>query len=143
MPVNDFSVGRDITLDIITPQGPARFKLRKTFAAKQDTNDIREKGLDGIVRHLILPDGWSGTFEFARQDAEVDRFFSRLENDYFAGLNIPAMTITETISEPTGARSQFRYEGVMLKLDDAGEWKGDSTVPQRISWVASRRRQVA
>jgi len=43
----------------------------------------------------------------------------------------------------SGAVSQFRFEGVVLKLDDAGNWKGDSTVKQKLSFMASRRIKVA
>lgn len=143
MPNNGFSVGRDQSLDIIGPQGPIRLSLLTSFKAKQDINEQKIKGLDGITRHVRFPDGWSGTFMVERQGSEIDDYFAQIEANYYAGQNEQSCTITETITEVSGAVSQYRYVGVLLKLDDSGEWKGDSTVKMTISFVASRRMKVA
>ena len=143
MPVNQFSIGRDITLDIVASDGPKRFGLITGWSAKQETTDIRVKGLDGNVRHMYLPDGWSGSLEFERQDAELEKFFASLEDAYYQGENLGTMTLTETISEPNGTVSQYRYEGCQMKLDDAGDWKGDASIKQRVSWMAARRKRIS
>ena len=143
MPVNNFSVGRDLSIDIITKEGPLRLNLLTSFKAKQDITDGKVKGIDGITRHVRFPDGWSGSFMLERQDHSVDDYFSQLEANYYAGLNEQPATITETIAEPNGAVSQYRYMGVLLKLDDAGTWEGDKTVKQSLSFVASRRQKIS
>jgi hypothetical protein len=53
------------------------------------------------------------------------------------------VTITETIAEVSGAITQYRYLGALLKLDDAGDYAGDATVKQKVSFVCSRRVKVA
>lgn len=143
MPVNGYSVGRDIALDMIGPNGPVTFNKITSFKAKQDTSDVRVKRLDGITDHLIFPDGWSGSFEIERQDSGVDDLFAQLEAGFYAGLNQISYRLTETITEVAGNVSQYRYEGVILKYDDAGDWKGDSSVKQSVSFMASRRIKVA
>lgn|SRR5574340_754645 len=143
MPVNGFSVGRDVSLDIVGPQGPLRFNLVTMFSAKPDITDQKVKGLDGITRHVRFPDGWSGTFSIERQDSTLDDYFAQLEANYYAGLNESSLTITETITEVSGAVTQYRFVGVLLRLDDAGDWEGDKTVKQKLSFVASRRIKVA
>lgn len=100
------------------------------------------KGLDGVSEILTLPDCWEGTFEVERQGPAVDDFFAQMESDYYAGTNIANQTITETITESSGAVSQYRYEGVQLTLKNAGDWKGDDTVKQSIGFRASRRKKV-
>lgn len=142
MPINGFSVGRDVSLDIVGPSGPLRFNLVTKFSSKQDVQDKKIKGIDGITRPVRFFDGWTGSFEIERQDSTVDDYFSQLEANYYAGLNEASVTITETITEVSGSITQYRYLGVLLKLDDAGDWAGDATVKQKLSFVASRRVKV-
>lgn len=143
MPMNNFNTGRDITLNIIGFDGTIKnFALQTDFDAKQMTNKISIKGLDGVVRFLEIPDGWDGGFSFERQDALIDQYFNDLENAYYGGQNVQAATITETIQEVNGGISQYRYTGVMFKLDDAGTWHGDASIKMKISWCASRRFKI-
>src|SRR5260363_305341 len=93
--------------------------------------------------HLRFPDGWSGSFEIERDSDALDRHFARAEDDYYLGVNESPCTITETIIEPNDAISQYRYEGVLLKLEDAGEWEDTKSVKQKLSFVASRRKKVS
>ncbi len=143
MPLNGFSVGRDVSLDIIGPSGPLRFNLITGFNSKPDITDQKIKGLDGITRHVRFPDGWSGGFDVARADSTIDDYFAQIEANYYAGLNELPVTITETITEVSGAVTQYRYLQVLLKLDDAGQWQGDQTVKQKVSFVAARRVKVS
>lgn len=143
MPLNGFNVGRDVSLDIVSPTGPLEFGLITKFTSKQDITDKKIKGLDGITRHVRFPDGWSGTFDIERQDSTLDDYFAGLEDDYYAGLNEQSCTLTETIEEVNGSVSQYRYEGVLLKFDDAGDKSGDNTISQKLSFVAARRKKVS
>jgi len=143
MPVNNYSVGRDIVLDVVTSTGPIRINRITSFTSKPMYEERKISGLDGVTDNLILPSCWEGSMDVERQDAELDSYFAQLENDYYAGSNITNQTITETISEPDGSVSQYRYEQVVLKLDTAGEWRGDDSVKQSISFMASRRKRVS
>lgn len=143
MPLNGFTVGRDVSLDIVGPSGPIRFNLVTNFRSKQETSDQPVKGMDGITRPVRFFNGWTGGFDLERQDSAVDDYFAQLEANYYAGMNEGSVTITETITEVSGAVSQYRYVGVLLKLDDAGEKKGDATVKQKLGFFASRRLKVA
>lgn len=143
MPLNGFSVGRDVSLDIVGPTGPLRFNLITNFSSKQEAKTQMVKGLDGISRPVRFFDGWTGGFSLERQDSTVDDYFAQIEANYYAGLNEASVRIVETITEVSGAVTQYRYEGVLLKLDDAGDKAGDSTVKQKLSFMASRRVKVA
>lgn len=143
MPINGFTVGRDISLDFNTATGPLTFGLITKFSKKQDTTEKKIKGLDGITRHVRFPQGWSGNIEIERQGPELDNYFAQEEDNYYAGIDEQGGTITETITEASGAVSQFRYIGVLLKFDDAGDSAGDETVKQKVSFLASRRIKVS
>ncbi|MDR3473339.1 MAG: hypothetical protein P4M09_16895 [Devosia sp.] len=142
MPLNGFSVGKDVVLDIVGTGGIQNFSLITGFSSKQETTSIQIMGLDGVLRPLELPKGWTGEFDIERQNSVVDDYFAGLESSYYGGVNIQSASITETISEPTGAVTQYRYTGVSLKLTDAGAWKGDASVKQKLSFVAGRRLKV-
>jgi hypothetical protein len=136
-------VGRDVSLTIVTGSGPLNLNLITAFRSKPDMAEVKVKGLDGLTRHARFYDGWSGGFDVERQDSTVDDYFAQLEANYYQGISEQPATITETITEPNGAVTQYRYMQVLLKLDNAGEWKGDSTVKQQISFVAAQRRKIA
>ena len=143
MPVNSFTVGRDVALTIVTPSGPLNLALITSFQAAPSYADVKVKGIDGITRHARFHDGWGGSLMIERQDSTVDDYFAQLEANYYAGVNEQPATITETITEASGAVSQYRYLQVLLKLDDAGTFAGDSTVKQKLSFVAARRVKVS
>src|SRR5665213_421795 len=131
MALDQFTTGRAVTLTLVTG-----------FQSKQDSVEQKIKGLDGVTRHVRFFGGWSGTFNVERQDSTVDDYFSQLEQNYYSGVLETPASITETIAEVDGSISQYRYQGVLLKLDDAGEYRGDQSVKQALSFVASRRVQI-
>lgn len=142
MPVGGFTVGRDVALDITGPSGIVRFSLITAFTAKPDVMDQKVKGLDGLVRHVVFHDGWTGSLDLERQDSALDDYWAQLEANYFQGINNLYLTITETITEVAGNITQYRFENVLLKLEDSGDWKGDATVKQKLTFLASRRKKV-
>lgn len=144
MPMNGFTVGRDISLQIFGQNGNvvANFALNTSFDAKQKTVKIQSKGIDGVIRHLELPDGWSGSLTFDRRDSNIDDYFAQLESNYYAGVNIGAAQITQTITEVNGGTTQYRYTGVMLCLEEAGKYAGENLVSQTVSWVSSKRLKI-
>lgn len=142
MPQNGYSVGRDISLNVMTPNGQLVINKITGFNSKQETSKQKVKRLDGITDSLRFFDGWNGSFDVERSDSIVEDYFIQLEANYFAGLNEQPATIMETITNPDGSVSQYRYERVILSLDDAGSWKGDSSVKIKVSFEAARKKQV-
>lgn len=143
MPMNGFSVGRDLTITIVSPDGVMDFSLITKFNAKQGIVDEKIKGLDGVTRHLRFPDGWSGDIDLHRQNDFLDAYFARWEQNYYDGVDELPCTIMETIAETDGSISQYRYEGVLFKFDDSGDFEGAKSVKQKVSWLASRRLKVS
>lgn len=144
MPMNGFTVGRDISLQIFGQNGGlvATFATITNFNAKQNTVHVQSKGIDGVIRHLYLPDGWEGAIGVDRSSSAVDDYFAQLESNYYSGVTIGAAQITQTITEVTGGLTQYRYVGVMLKLDEAGDYAGENLVKQKLSWCASKRLKI-
>jgi hypothetical protein len=144
MPFNDFSIGKDVVLDVITPSGVLNLPVTTTgFEAKPEYNKLASVGLDGINREASIPKGWRGTITLDRRNNVVDAFFAQQEAGYYAGQNVLTGSITETIQEADGSVSQYRYVGVSLSFEEAGKKSGDSKIEQTIGFFASQRQQVA
>ncbi len=143
MPVNGYSVGRDVSLDLITASGALKLNQITGFGSQMVMAEVKVKGIDGITRHVRMPDGWSGKFSLERQDSTLDDYFAQIEANYYAGLTEQPVTLTETIQEVNGSITQYRYMNVLLKYDDAGEWRGDGTVKQSLGFIAARRVKIA
>src|SRR5258708_4897027 len=110
MPVNNFTVGKDISLVIQTPTGQLAISAGITdFSADPMYTDLKSKPLNGIPIFGLIPDGWKGSFKLDRLNPLVDNYFAGLEAAYFQGGNQLAGTIYETIGEPDGSLTQWRY----------------------------------
>jgi hypothetical protein len=143
MPIANQSLGKDITFTVNTPTGPLTLNGKTDYDIKPMTTDVRHKDLDGNTVYGYIPDGWKITIRLDRQDPTVDNYFAQLEAAYYAGVNLQGGTILETIQEKDGSVTQFRYTNVVLKYDDAGNWKSDTLIPISLTAMATRRIKVA
>lgn len=145
MPISGQTVGRDISLRINTPNG--QLTISSNFITSFDAKPLArlEKYLpiSGIINPLVFHEGWEVSLEIGRTDNTLDEFWALLESDYFNGVDVPGGTITETIQEADGSISQYIFSNVQLKLDDAGTFKGNDYVTQRLSGYAARRQKQA
>ncbi|HHS9775819.1 TPA: hypothetical protein ACTW8Y_000448 [Raoultella ornithinolytica] len=143
MPLNGYTVGRDVQVDINTAYGTVTIPVIIAFDANPKVNQVDVTKITGETDTLMIPKNWEGSIEAERQDATLDRWWAQWESDYFAGVNRAAGTITETITESNGGVSVFRYIGVQFNFTGAGKKQGDQTVRQTMTFTAKRRLQVA
>ena len=144
MPVNNFTVGKDISLVIQTPTGQLNIASGITdFSADPMYTELKSKPLSGIPQFGLIPDGWKGSFKLDRLNPLVDNYFAALEAAYYQGTNQLAGTLYETITEPDGSVTQWRYTGLIIKLDKAGDFSGDKKVEQTISFMAAQKIKVS
>jgi hypothetical protein len=141
---NSFSIGHDVSLDIvdIVTGKQVVFPLVTGFAPDPITKQITSEPLNGPPLFAENPNGWKGTIDFDRTDSSIDIWFANREAAYYRGVSQFNVTITQTIQEKDGSVTQFRYPNVALKLADAGKWKASDKVSMRIDWMASTRIQV-
>jgi hypothetical protein len=139
MPVAGFNVGKDVSLTITTASGVLSLVGLTSFTSKPMFTDIKSKRLDGMTYFGEIPDGWTGSFKLDRTSPAIDTFFAALEASYYAGTNTAVGTIQEVINETDGTTTTWQYTGVVLKLDDAGDWKGDARVEQTFAFNATTK----
>ena len=148
MPANTFSTGRDCQLVVIAPKGAGgqggRVDLSHvtSFESRQVTHAIRIDRMDG--RHLAaeLPKGWEGHFDLERGSPAADDFIAALEQAWHVEGRLQGSTLYQYIQESDGSVSTYQFEGAVFKMVNAGQWKGDAAVRQRLEFFASRRKRI-
>jgi hypothetical protein len=143
MPINGQSLGKDLSFTVVTPSGNLTFNGVTDYDIKPIFTDLKHKDLDGTTTYAYIPDGWSISIKLERRDATLDDYFAQLEASYFASNNLLPGTINEIIQESDGSISEYRYTNVVLKYDDAGNWKSDAYVAISLTGMATRKIKVS
>ncbi len=142
MTSNVFSVGRDCQLVVIGPFGRVDLAHVTGFDSRQITHPIRIDRIDGVQLAAELPKGWDGSFDLERGSSAADDFIAAIEAAYFSGSAIVPGTLYQYVQETDGSTSTYQYEGVVFKLAQAGAWRGDASVKQRLEFFAAKRKRV-
>jgi hypothetical protein len=142
MPTTQFSVGRDCQLVVMGPAERIDLTYVTAFDSRQLTAPVRIDRLDGVPMAAELPKGWEGSFEVERGSSEVDDFIAAAEAAYFAQGSLPFGTLYQYVTEVDGSTSTYQYDGVVFTLANAGTWKGDASVKQKLEFWASRRIRI-
>jgi hypothetical protein len=137
-----FNVGRDCQLVVMGPFGRLDLTHVTGFESRQLTAAIRIDRIDGTQFAAELPKGWEGQFELERGSSAVDDFIAQVEAAFIAGSSVPTGTLYQYISEVDGSTSTYQYAAVVFKLTQAGQWRGDQSVKQRLDFFASTRTRV-
>ena len=142
MAISAFSVGRDTQLVVIGPSGRIDLAHVTGFDSRQVTHSLRVNRLDGNQIGLELPKGWEGSFELERGDSIVEDFIAAMEQNYFNGSVSESSAMYQYVSEVDGSTSTYQYDSVVFRLSNAGQWRGDAAVKQKLDFFASRRRRI-
>ncbi len=142
MSMTMFSVGRDTQLVVIGPAGRIDLTYVTSFESRQLTQSVRVDRLDGTHMGTELPKGWEGSFEIERGNSTVDDFIAAAEQQYFNGNTVNSGSMYQYVTETDGSTSTYQYDSVVFRLSNAGIWKGDSSVKQKLEFFAVRRRRI-
>jgi hypothetical protein len=142
MSVTAFSIGRDTQVVVMGPNGRVDMSHITGFESRQLTQSIRVSRIDGTHLGAELPRGWEGSFEVERGNSVLDDFVSWCEQQHFDGRAQQASTMYQYVTEIDGSVSTYQYDGAVFRLANAGAWKGDAAVKQRLEFYATRRRRV-
>jgi len=137
-----FSIGRDTQLVVMGPNGRIDLEHVTSFESRQLTQSVRVSRIDGTQLGTELPKGWEGSFELERGNSVVEDFIAAAEQAYYNGGTYTASTMYQYINETDGSTSTYQFDNVSFKLANAGTWKGDSAVTQKLGFFGSRRRRI-
>jgi hypothetical protein len=142
MSLTAFSIGRDTQLVIMGPSGRVDLAHVTGFDSRQVTSSVRVSRLDGTQLGTELPKGWEGSFEVERGSSTLDDFIVMLEQNYYNGVTSQPSTMYQYITELDGSVSTYQFNGVVFKLSNAGAWKGDASVKQKLDFYATRKQRI-
>ena len=142
MSFTTFSVGRDTQLVVMVPSGRIDLTHVTAFESRQLTQSVRVSRMDGTHMGTELPRGWEGAFELDRGNSAVDDFIASTEQRYYNGSGSVIGTMYQYITEPDGSTSTYQYDGVSFRLANAGTWRGESSVKQKLEFFAATRRRI-
>ena len=71
-----------------------------------------------------------------------DDFIARGEQLFNNGGAVPTGTLYQYVAEPDGSTSTYQFDAAVFKLAQAGSWRGDQSVKQRLEFFAATRRRV-
>ena len=142
MSFTTLSVGRDTQLVVMVPSGRIDLTHVTAFESRQLTQSVRVSRMDGTHMGTELPRGWEGAFELDRGNSAVDDFIASTEQRYYNGSGSVVGTMYQYITEPDGSTSTYQYDGVSFRLANAGTWRGESSVKQKLEFFAATRRRI-
>ena len=142
MGLTAFSIGRDTQLVVMGPRGRVDISHVTGFESRQITAPVRVSRLDGTQLGAELPKGWEGSFEAERGSSVLDDFISGLEQEFYNGAGTTPGSMYQYITETDGSVSTYQFDGVVFKLANAGAWKGDASVKQKLEFFATRKRRI-
>jgi hypothetical protein len=142
MSITAFSIGRGTQLVVLGPSGRVDLSHVTGFESRQLTHSVRVSRLDGTQLGAELPRGWEGSFEVERGTSEVDDFIASAEQLYYNSGPVPSGTMYQYVSEVDGSTSTYQFDSVVFRLANAGSWKGDASVKQKLEFFSTRRRRI-
>ncbi len=143
MPINNQSVGKDLSVVVTTAGATLSLGDITAYEAKPQFERLTSRKLNGNTYSAGIPSGWEVTIGREREDSNWDVFLAQLESSYFDGNVIQSISGMETIAEPDGSTSQFQYTLGSIVDGDVGKWAGTGFVPQTLKLFFSRRLQVS
>lgn len=142
MSLTAFSIGKDTQLVVMGPSGRVDLSHVTAFESRQLTQSVRVNRIDGTQLGAELPRGWEGSFEVERGNSVLDDFISVSEQQHYDGRMVVPSTMYQYVTETDGSVSTYQYDGAVFRLANAGIWKGDAAVKQKLEFYAARRRRV-
>lgn len=140
-----FNIGKEASLDLVHPKlGIIPFGLLTNFSSRPLKNRLQSTPITngGRSQFRIVYFGWEGAFEIDRSDGIPDALIALLEENFYNGEPETYFMITETISNPDGSIDQYRFRGVVIEPEDAGNWKADEKVMIKLNFAATLRQKV-
>lgn len=136
-----FTVGPNCSVAIF--QGGAELDIglitQINFDAKTRIDRREANLMSGFCFEIPFLKGWQGSISIQRTNANLDKFWANVENNYRAGLGYPSVNLIQTIRETDGSTTRFTFQGCMFYYEEAGNFRNEELVTQTLSFSAPVR----
>lgn len=145
MPAAGYSVGRDTKIVIVDENSGnvITWPIVSVVEPRPDFKQLQWIALDGTNAFAEIPQGWTVNFTVERAGPDLMDYAVQVENSYYLGNPSATVYMQETMTNPDGSVSQYRYIHGAVKLTDAGKRSGDDKVTQSAQARFSRCLKVS
>jgi hypothetical protein len=145
MPAAGYSVGRDTKLVVVDQNSGnvITWPIVSVADFKPDFKQLQWIALDGTNSFAEIPQGWTVNLTVDRAGPNLMDYAVAVENDYYLGNPSATVYLQQTVTNPDGSVSQYRFVNGAVKLTDAGKFSGDDKVTQSASARFSRCLKVS
>ena len=145
--LSGFSIGTDLSISIIQDQSGQIIVLEGRLTSQEESADdilIKTQPIDngGLPDFQVLPDGWTGTLEWDRQNDVFSAYMAALElGRYQGGLQV-THSITSTKRNVDGSVSRSQLLRALFHQYKPGTWTKTAAVKGRVNIIAQQRLQL-
>lgn len=139
---NPFNVGRDCKVTLLWGGLRVDMPTVTGFQAQQNTHQISSTPLNSVPKFVDIENGWRGSFNVDRNNSGLDDLVASKEAGFWDAGIINQGTIYQYIRETDGTTTTWEFSGASIRLPDAGNYRAEEKVSQRLEFSASMRRKI-
>lgn len=137
-----FSIGRNTRVVFRWNGSAVTLPDVVSFTSRQGTVPIRSTPLNKQPETFEVPNGWTGTVQCQRTNANLDNLVADIEAAFWSAGTITNGDLYQYITEPDGSTTTWHYTNASIVLDAAGAWSNDTMVMQSFTFNASQKVKV-
>lgn len=137
--LNGITGGENTRVSFLNSDGVVlQWTLAQKFSYSQKLDILEKFLMNGDPRNIPIPKGWRGNMTFHRGDNAILNYFIQQEANYYLGGDELPCTIHHTINEINGPPTNLVFSGVVMMLENGGDYNGVDTVEMSVSFEAAR-----
>ena len=137
-----FSIGRNTRVVFRWNGSTVTLPDVVSFTSRQGTVPIRSTPLNKQPETFEVPNGWTGTVQCQRTNANLDNLVADIEAAFWSAGTITNGDLYQYITEPDGSTTTWHYTNVSIVLNAGGSWSNDTLVMQSFTFNASQKVKV-
>lgn len=139
---NPFNVGRDCKVTLLWGGLRVDMPTVTGFQAQQNTHQLNSMPLNSVPTFVDIENGWRGSFSVDRNKSGLDDLIASKEAAFWDAGIINQGTIYQYIRETDGTTTTWEFSGASIRLPEAGNYRAEEKVSQRLEFSASMRRKI-
>ena len=137
-----FSIGRNTRVVFRWNGSAVTLPDVVSFTSRQGTVPIRSTPLNKQPETFEVPNGWTGTVQCQRTNANLDNLVADIEASFWSAGTVTNGDLYQYITEPDGSTTTWHYTNVSIVLNAGGSWSNDTMVMQSFTFNASQKVKV-
>ncbi|RFD18710.1 hypothetical protein DY926_15135 [Komagataeibacter melaceti] len=138
-----FNVGRDCRVVLVYNGSRIKLPTVTGFQAQQQTHRLMSMPLNDMPSFYDTPNGWSGGFDFQRDNSGADDLFAAIEGGFWEAGTMILGSVYQYVTECDGTSTTYEFMGATIRLTNAGHYQSENIVTQHIDFMARIRNKIS